>query len=335
MTEVPDAPGRARDHGDGPATDPAGGGGPVVDMVVLEDVRGVESAVVVVDGSGDAEVVVLDGSDPSGGGPSGSDPSGSDPSGSGPSGSGPQSDDHAGGGDHAPEHVTTAVSSAEDDEDEDADDADDDDPSDGSADPLAALGALFGGGSGSNPLAGLLAQAQQLQEGMVDAQRRLGEQRVSGTSGGGLVRATVTGTGELVALRLDPSVVDPTDVETLADLVIAAVRAATADARALGERAASSAMPAFGGAGGGPSGGPGFADFGQLPDFGQLAGFGQLPHVGQLPDPGRLPDPDLGTVAGVGTPDLRRIPGAGPLAAPAGDDAEDDDLGPAGRPAGV
>ena len=329
MTEEPEAAGRVGDRGDGPVAGSGGGDGPVVDLVVLEDVRGVESAVVVVDGSGDAEVVVLDLVVPTGADATSDEHS--DPGGG--------AADHIDSADHAADRFPADASEAGGDA---GDDADDDGLPDGSEDPLAALGALFGGGSGSNPLAGLLAQAQQLQEGMVDAQRRLGEQRVSGTSGGGLVRATVTGTGELVALRLDPSVVDPTDVDTLADLVIAAVRAATADARALGEREASAAMPAmptmpgFGGVGGGPSRGsfPGFPGLDQLPDFGQLPDLGQLPDFGQLPGGGRLPDHG-GVVGGGAVPDLRRIPDAGPLAAPAGDEPEDDDLGPAGRPAGV
>jgi DNA-binding YbaB/EbfC family protein len=137
-----------------------------------------------------------------------------------------------------------------DDDDTAEDDLDEDDAGE---DPFAALGALFGGagfggagfgGGGGNPLAGLLEQAQQMQAGMEDAQRRLAEQTVSGTSGGGLVRATVSGTGELQQLRIDPSVVDPTDVETLADLIIAAVRAAAGEARTLGERTMSGALPA-------------------------------------------------------------------------------------------
>lgn len=195
---------------------------------------------------------------------------------------------------------------------------------DDAQDPFAALGALFGGG-GSNPLAGLLEQAQQMQAGLQDAQRRLAEQTVSGTSGGGLVRATVSGTGELMALRIDPSVVDPTDVDTLVDLVVAAVRAATADARALNDRTMSGAVPDFGGLtadAAGPGAVPGFGFGGGTP------GFAGLPDLDGVPDFGSMPG--FGTV-----PDLRRIPGAGPLAGPAGDDPDDDDLGPAGGPTGV
>lgn len=71
----------------------------------------------------------------------------------------------------------------------------------------------------------LIQQAQQ----MVEAQRALGEQKVTGTAGGGLVTATMTGLGKLVDLKISPEAVDPHDTETLADLVLAAVQAAAAE----------------------------------------------------------------------------------------------------------
>ncbi|RIQ21038.1 YbaB/EbfC family nucleoid-associated protein [Jiangella rhizosphaerae] len=75
----------------------------------------------------------------------------------------------------------------------------------------------------------LLQQAQRMQEQLLSAQQDLTEAEATGSAGGGLVRATVTGAGELTDLQLDPSVVDPDDVETLADLIIAAVRDAHAE----------------------------------------------------------------------------------------------------------
>lgn len=79
----------------------------------------------------------------------------------------------------------------------------------------------------------LLQQAQQMQRQMEEAQRALGEQKVSGTAGGGLVTATVTGLGELVGLEISPEAVDPQDTETLADLVIAAIHSANEEAERL------------------------------------------------------------------------------------------------------
>lgn len=102
----------------------------------------------------------------------------------------------------------------------------------------------------------LLQQAQQMQQQMEEAQRALGEQRVSGSSGGGMVTATVTGLGELVDLKISPDAVDPQDTETLADLIIAAIHAANEEADQLQQ----DKIGPLGGLGGlGPGGGlPGF-----------------------------------------------------------------------------
>lgn len=102
----------------------------------------------------------------------------------------------------------------------------------------------------------LLQQAQQMQQQMEEAQRALGEQRVTGTAGGGMVVATVTGLGELVDLKIAPEAVDPQDTETLADLVIAAIHAANEEAERL-QQAKIGPLGALGGLG--PGGGlPGF-----------------------------------------------------------------------------
>ena len=82
-------------------------------------------------------------------------------------------------------------------------------------------------------LSGLLAQAQQMQEQLAAAQAELAQQQIVGDAGGGLVQATVTGGGELVGLSIAPDVVDPSDTETLADLVLAAYRDASSKAAAL------------------------------------------------------------------------------------------------------
>src|SRR5580692_8791146 len=79
-------------------------------------------------------------------------------------------------------------------------------------------------------LSSIMQQAQKMQEDMATAQQALGQEKVVGTAGGGLVKATVTGLSELVGLDLAPEVVDPQDVETLVDLILAAVRDATASA---------------------------------------------------------------------------------------------------------
>ena len=79
----------------------------------------------------------------------------------------------------------------------------------------------------------LFQQVQKMQADMQAAQEALANTLVDATAGGGVVKATVTGDGELRAISIDPSVVDPDDVETLEDLVLAAVTEATREAKAL------------------------------------------------------------------------------------------------------
>jgi DNA-binding YbaB/EbfC family protein len=98
-------------------------------------------------------------------------------------------------------------------------------------------------------MSGLLAQAQAMQQQFLATQQELADARIEGSAGGGLVTATITGAGELVGLVIKPEAVDPEDTETLADLVIAAVRDASGKSQAL---AASKLGPLAGGLGGLP-----------------------------------------------------------------------------------
>ena len=93
----------------------------------------------------------------------------------------------------------------------------------------------------------LLKQAQQMQQQLVAAQEQLASTEVTGSAGGELVIATMTGSGELTGLTIAPAAVDPDDLETLQDLIIAAVRDAK---RAVDELAAETMGPLAGGAGG-------------------------------------------------------------------------------------
>ncbi|MFL6145881.1 MAG: YbaB/EbfC family nucleoid-associated protein [Labedaea sp.] len=79
----------------------------------------------------------------------------------------------------------------------------------------------------------ILEQAQKMQEQLLSAQEELADAEVTGSAGGGLVIATVSGANELKALTIDPKAVDPEDTETLADLVVAAVRDASSKAQKL------------------------------------------------------------------------------------------------------
>jgi nucleoid-associated protein EbfC len=78
--------------------------------------------------------------------------------------------------------------------------------------------------------------AQQMQQEMVRIQTELEAATVDGSAGGGVVKATVTGKQELVSVVIDPSAVDPSDVEMLQDLVVAAVNDALRASRELAEQ---------------------------------------------------------------------------------------------------
>ncbi len=69
----------------------------------------------------------------------------------------------------------------------------------------------------------MMKQAQEMQAKMGEMQAALEAVEIDGASGGGLVTATLTGKGELRRLKIDPTLVDPSDIEVLEDLVIAAV----------------------------------------------------------------------------------------------------------------
>ncbi|BDY27683.1 YbaB/EbfC family DNA-binding protein [Mycolicibacterium mageritense DSM 44476 = CIP 104973] len=72
-------------------------------------------------------------------------------------------------------------------------------------------------------MSALLAQAQQVQQQLMEAQEALANSEVHGQAGGGLVQVTVKGSGEVTAVSIDPKVVDPDDVETLQDLIVGAL----------------------------------------------------------------------------------------------------------------
>jgi len=72
-------------------------------------------------------------------------------------------------------------------------------------------------------MSALLAQAQQVQQQLMEAQEALANSEVHGQAGGGLVQVTMKGSGEVVAVSIDPKVVDPSDVEMLQDLIVGAI----------------------------------------------------------------------------------------------------------------
>jgi len=93
----------------------------------------------------------------------------------------------------------------------------------------------------------LLKQAQKMQQELAAAQAELADIEVSGSAAGGLVTATVSGTSELRSIVISRDAVDPDDIETLQDLVVAAVRDASHNAS---ELASAKLGPLTGGMGG-------------------------------------------------------------------------------------
>ncbi len=130
----------------------------------------------------------------------------------------------------------------------------------------------------------LFAAAQQMQEQLMNAQQALADAEVTGTAGGGLVKATVNGQGELLDLSIAASAIDPDDAEetakTIADLVLAAVRDAYRSAENLQQQQMGPFAAAMQGGGlPGMPGGlnlPGGLDLSSL-GIGGPAGHGQEP----------------------------------------------------------
>ena len=84
-------------------------------------------------------------------------------------------------------------------------------------------------------MANLQRMAQQMQQEMLRIQGELETLTVEGTAGGGVVKAVVTGKQEFVSLAIDPSAVDPSDVDMLQDLIVAAINDALRASRVVAE----------------------------------------------------------------------------------------------------
>jgi DNA-binding YbaB/EbfC family protein len=84
-------------------------------------------------------------------------------------------------------------------------------------------------------MANLQRMAQQMQQEMLRVQTELEATQVDGSAGGGVVKAVVTGKQELVSITIDPDAVDPSDVDMLQDLIVAAINDALRASRELAE----------------------------------------------------------------------------------------------------
>lgn len=90
----------------------------------------------------------------------------------------------------------------------------------------------------------MMEQMQQMQAQMQQAQEDLKHETVEATAGGGMVKVTATGAGEIKEIVIDPKAIDPDDPELLADMVTAAVNEALRSSQSLVE---SKLGPALGG----------------------------------------------------------------------------------------
>ncbi|OZC04660.1 nucleoid-associated protein, YbaB/EbfC family [Rubricoccus marinus] len=115
---------------------------------------------------------------------------------------------------------------------------------------------------GTPNMADLFGKMADMQKRMADTQARLAEEKVTAEAGGGMVAVTADGTGRIVSIKIEKTVVDPEDTEMLEDLVVAGVNKALEEAEGIKQRkmqeAASTMLPpgldlgAMGGGGGFP-----------------------------------------------------------------------------------
>lgn len=101
----------------------------------------------------------------------------------------------------------------------------------------------FGGGN----MQQLMKQAQKMQQQMAEAQEQLEAASYEASSGGGMVKVTVSGKREITALTIDPQVIDPEDVEMLQDLITAAVNEALRKGEEARENTMGRMAPGMGG----------------------------------------------------------------------------------------
>jgi nucleoid-associated protein EbfC len=73
-------------------------------------------------------------------------------------------------------------------------------------------------------LGNLMKQAQQMQSRMAEMQAELERVEMTGQAGGGMVKVTLNGKGEMRAIKIDAKLIDPAEVEVLEDLIIAAAK---------------------------------------------------------------------------------------------------------------
>jgi DNA-binding YbaB/EbfC family protein len=81
----------------------------------------------------------------------------------------------------------------------------------------------------------LMKQAHKMQEQMAKTQAELEQKTVEVSAGGGKVKVTANGAGDIIAIKIDREVVDPEDVEFLEEIVLSAVKQAVDEGKALAQ----------------------------------------------------------------------------------------------------
>tara|TARA_B100000686_G_C16617219_1_gene877166 strand:+ start:689 stop:1036 length:348 start_codon:yes stop_codon:yes gene_type:complete len=96
----------------------------------------------------------------------------------------------------------------------------------------------------------MMKQVQQMQADMAKAQEELADQTVEASAGGGMVKVTASGSGEITSIKIMPAAVDPDDIEILEDIVLAAVNEALRSSQQLQESKLGGALGDLSGLGG-------------------------------------------------------------------------------------
>ncbi|MEG1520815.1 MAG: YbaB/EbfC family nucleoid-associated protein [Clostridia bacterium] len=105
---------------------------------------------------------------------------------------------------------------------------------------FGAFRGMTGGGGGGMPnMQQLMKQAQEMQEQLAQAKEEIAEAEFEGVAASGAVTITLNGNKELLSIKLEPSIVDPEDVEMLEDLIVVAFN----DAKTKAEKFAEETMP--------------------------------------------------------------------------------------------
>lgn len=110
---------------------------------------------------------------------------------------------------------------------------------------MAKRGGFPGGMPGN--MNNLMKQAQRMQRQMEEAQKNLEEQEITATAGGGVVEVTISGKREVTKVKLSEEVVDPDDIETLEDLIMAATNEALRKVEEASQQSMSQITGGFGG----------------------------------------------------------------------------------------